>query len=79
MRPASKKKVDNFHRNAQGNHLGFFQNEADFSAREAYLPTFRAETILVENLSTCGSGDSSGIANAKPKYPPDAIKLIFIC
>ena len=37
MRTSQKKKVDNFQRNARGSHL-VFQNEANFSAREAHLP-----------------------------------------
>ena len=70
-------KVDNFQRNAHGGHL-IFQNEANLSHREAYLPMkisckfsepswcsfpLRALTL------THGGG---GVANAKPKYPPDA-------
>ena len=34
---SQQKKVDNFQRNARGGHL-VFQNEANFSSREAYLP-----------------------------------------
>ena len=37
MRTSQLKKVDNFQRNAHGGHL-VFQNETNFSPREAYLP-----------------------------------------
>ena len=37
MRTSQYKKADNFLRNAQGGHL-VFQNEANFSPREVYLP-----------------------------------------
>ena len=78
MRNSQQNNVDNFQRNARGGHL-VFQNEANFSPREDYLPMkisckfgakFPTECVNVENLSTLGGG--GGLANTKPKYPPDA-------
>ena len=60
----------------------FFQNEANFNPREAYLKmkisckfgeasrcSFPADSIDVENLFVSGG---RGIVNTKPKYPMDA-------
>ena len=61
MRTGQKKKVDNFQRNTCGSHF-VFQNDANFSPREAYPPM----------KISCKFGEASGIVNAKPKYPQDA-------
>ena len=45
MRTSQQKRVDNFQRNARGGHL-VFQNEANFSPREAYPPLPPNEDIL---------------------------------
>ena len=67
MRNSQYKIVDYFQRNAHGGHL-VFQNEAIFLPREAYPPM--KISCKFGDLSTRGGGGS--VANAKPKYPPDA-------
>ena len=63
-----------------------FQNEAIFIPREAYPPMMISCKFgkpswcsfplraLIPKISLCGSG----VANAKPKYPPNAKKSAFL-
>ena len=80
MKRLNLQNVDYFQRNARGGHL-VFQNEATFLPREAY-PRMKISCKLGEpsccyfplraltpKISTRGGG---GVADAKPKYPPDA-------
>ena len=84
MRNSQQKNVDYFQTNAHGGQL-VFQNETIFNPREAYPPMkisckfgesswcsflLSAFTLKISLVSTHGS--CCGIANAKPKYPPDA-------